>query len=101
MLTSYADRAIFNGVIARHLNLRLIHISAPGAEAKLPTLQNNDAQSVELECSRDVAVLYYLLMKYVDLLESDQHGGWTQEEDDVVRNVISELLTLGPDSRQI
>jgi hypothetical protein len=39
-------------------------------------------------------------MKYVTLLAGDQHGGWTQEEDDVVLTVISVLLSLGWDIRQ-
>jgi hypothetical protein len=45
-------------------------------------------------------VLYNLLLKYVDLLEHDQHGGWTQKEDEVVLTVISALLSLGWDIRQ-
>jgi hypothetical protein len=46
------------------------------------------------------ALLYELLVKYVSLLEDDQHGGWTREEDDVVHDVIAALLSLGWDIRR-
>src|SRR5579859_5314206 len=41
------------------------------------------------------AELVNLLNRYVDLLESPDHGGWTLEEDNVTREVIEVLGRAG------
>jgi hypothetical protein len=99
--TSVTERNQVHGTILRHLNMPSSLAMAARAET---TAHNGPTGHSAPEPSADGAypgvVLYYLLVKYVKLLEDDQHGGWTQEEDDVVLTVISALLSLGWDIRQ-
>jgi hypothetical protein len=99
--TSVTERNYVHGTILRHLNMRSSRAMAPRAKKTAhhgPT--SNTAREAPADDVGAGVVLYHLLMKYVELLEDDQHGGWTQEEDDVVLTVISALLSLGWDIRQ-
>lgn len=86
-----------NNTIALHLNLRvpfaITHQPDPTA---ILSNSNTDTKSHETPvCTMNDKVLYNLLLRYVDLLESPDHGGWTRDEDAAVRETVEALAHTG------
>ena len=99
--TAVTERNQVHGTILRHLNLRSrLTIASRAEKTAHHGITSNAARHAPTDGAGAGVVLYQLLMKYVALVEDDQHGGWTQEEDDVVLTVISALLSQRWDIHQ-
>jgi hypothetical protein len=87
--TEFADR---NDAIARHLGGILPATSTVTANTNggRRTLAPSEAGQEDAEI---VHVLQHLLQKYVALLESSEHGGWSLDEDMTVRMVCALLAS--------
>ena len=85
--TEFADR---NNTIARHLGGIWPATSTPTAKTdgsrRTPTPAEAGQEDAEI-----VQALQDLLQKYVALLESSDHGGWSLDEDTTVRTVCAVL----------
>jgi hypothetical protein len=80
-----------NDAIARHLGSVLPRSGATvtaASDGSHRTLSLPDADHADAEI---VHVLQHLLQKYVALLESSDHGGWSLDEDTTVRTVCTVL----------
>lgn len=94
----------FATTVGRHLNTDVITAaSLPNTASQTQSVSVQDtaqdgiaAQNVDAaNCARTTTVLYNLLMQYVDLLEDADHGGWTLQEDNAVRDAINVLARQG------
>jgi hypothetical protein len=74
--------------------LTLTLVPAPSASANPATDGSSSAQSraTVVELSSE---LYTLLRRYIDLLDADQHGGWSRTEEKEVEAVVSSLQRAG------
>jgi hypothetical protein len=99
------DSAALYQTIDRHLAHSPQESALPLKPQQLPVTTAvpgaKDAPSEELsQQPRSVLVtniagtLYNLLGRYVALLESPDHGGWTLEEDEMVRAVVAILSQI-------
>ena len=86
------DSTFAHSIIARHLNMRL---SSQDTDHGNRVIAADSATGALSAIKKANGVLYRLLLNYVDLLETADHGGWTLAEDNNVRHVVGELLRGG------
>ena len=101
-----ADPEVLNSALAQHLHLHLpSERTVPAVAAESDTLAGNNhtygegAEDTTLpgnsSFSDTSAALYNLLMRYVDLLEGQERGGWTLDEEAAVRAAVTALARSG------
>src|SRR5690348_929161 len=94
------ETATVNSIIERHLNrisqetVRLAETAPPSSiSGKEDRAEDAGSAPFTAPCEEEkrdaVLGLYHLLTRYIDQLESPDHGGWTLEEDSAVRSAVS------------
>ena len=84
--------------IERHLGSEFHNI--PVAAAAISGSDGMESREATLTRLQDAApglarALHDLLERYVSLLESAEHGGWTRDEDEIVRIASVQLIQSG------
>ena len=101
-----SEEELLESTLAHHLNLHLPPAIPVPTTAKsamsLAGKEYGDADGIQEKLlagdspfSDTGDALYNLLMRYVDLLEGQEHGGWTLDEETTVRAAVTALSRSG------
>ena len=100
------DAELLDSTLAHQLQLHLPTAMPGPTVAKSPIMlagnNHGAAEGIEdktiagdVSFSDTSAALYNLLVRYVDLLDGQEHGGWTLDEETTVRAAVTALSRSG------